>query len=91
MLGVTSANDCGMSPYLSKSVEVADSPTGLISHGYIAADADKYLIYPNPATDFLNVYCKSGFGEHVQIIILDILGRRVIHTRIDEYSNIFPQ
>ena len=89
MLGVSSANDCGMSPYLSKSVEVADSPTGLISHGYIAADADKYLIYPNPATDFLNVYCKSGFGEHVQIIILDILGRRVIHTRIDEYSNIF--
>jgi hypothetical protein len=88
-IGVTSTNDCGISPHLSKSIEVDDSPTGLIRHGYTNADSDEYLLYPNPATEFLNIYCKSGFGENAQIVILDVLGRRVMNTRIDEYSNLF--
>lgn len=37
-------------------------------------------VYPNPANDMINIDLKSGLTEPAEIVISDLMGRRIKHT-----------
>ncbi len=85
-IGVTSFNECGTN-HLTKSIQV-DGATGVIDNDYVFTQSDPYIIYPNPGSDILNVYCESGISQDVQVLIFDLLGRQVINATGENYTNV---
>ena len=50
---------------------------------------NKLAVYPNPASDFINVYLENGFGENAVVRLFDMNGRKVFElSSLDAQNNL---
>ena len=82
------------------AVETFIAPSAMLTQGfqqywdlgtYITEHPDLHFsfgIYPNPTNGYFDLLTETEKEEHIVVEILDLLGRVVLRSEFDQYSNI---
>jgi hypothetical protein len=60
------------------------TPTGMRNG---ESGGEELAVYPNPATDYINIYSKYSKKQHGEVKIMDITGRTMESKSIPESDN----
>lgn len=81
---LTPANDISYTKEIWKFFNKHKTISSTAGINELASDGDEYVVYPNPASEFLNVRYtgKSSNGE-VQFSLLDLAGKTLLSSSVD--------
>ena len=72
------------------------NPTEINGRGACGSDIDSYIIsqtninlYPNPATDYINIILEDSNINSFMLNVYDILGNLIINEKINDYQTVY--
>ncbi|MDI6832600.1 MAG: T9SS type A sorting domain-containing protein, partial [Bacteroidales bacterium] len=88
-----STSDKQLKPWLDPN---NTSPTELNGRGACGTDINNYIIsqtnidlYPNPATDYINIILEKSNINSFILNVYDILGNLIVNESINDYQNVY--
>jgi hypothetical protein len=83
VVSVTASNACGQSTRtLSLNVGPCATAREMASENTVTTADSKFVVYPNPASSTINVDFESMVKENVDVVLMDLSGRTVMHTLV---------
>lgn len=88
-----STSDKQLKPWLDPN---NSNPTEINGRGVCGTDIDSYIIsqtninlYPNPATDYINIILEDSNINSFMLNVYDILGNLIINEKINDYQTVY--